>query len=128
MLQLMQEFRVKFQVMVATDIAARGLDITMVSHVINYDMPSTVDDYTHRIGRTGRALKTGDAFTFVTHEDLEMVVSIEKVLNMEVEYKHVEGFKHPPPPWDPRGRVAKADPGAKRPRRPSRRPLGRGRR
>ena len=117
----------KFQVMVATDIAARGLDISMVSHVINYDMPSTVDDYTHRIGRTGRAAKTGDAFTFVTHEDLELVVAIEKVLGMEVEYKHVEGFKHPPPPWDPKGRT-KPDVGEKRPRRPTRRLLGRGRR
>ncbi len=117
----------KFQVLVATDIAARGLDISMVSHVINYDMPSTVDDYTHRIGRTGRAAKTGDAFTFVTHEDLEMVVGIEKVLNASVDYRRVEGFKFPPPPWDPLGRV-KPDPGAKRPRRPTRRPLGRGRR
>jgi ATP-dependent RNA helicase RhlE len=114
----------RYQVLVATDIAARGLDISMVSHVINYDMPSTVDDYTHRIGRTGRAAKTGDAFTFVTHEDLEMVVGIEKVLGTTVEYKRVEGFKHPPPPWDPMGRV-KTDPGERRPRRPMRRPLGR---
>jgi len=54
--------------MVATDIAARGIDVTRISHVINYDMPSTADAYTHRIGRTGRAAKTGDAFTFVTGE------------------------------------------------------------
>ena len=108
----------KTQILVATDIAARGLDISQVSHVINFDMPATVDDYTHRIGRTGRALHTGDAFTFVTHEDLEMVVRIEKVLDTALDYSHVEGFPHSPPPWDPLGRpkVEKRD--RRRPSRP----------
>ena len=54
------------QIMVATDIAARGLDVESISHVINYDMPDTADAYIHRIGRTGRAERTGDAFTLVT--------------------------------------------------------------
>src|SRR3990172_3234594 len=62
-----------FQVLVATDIAARGIDVSSISHVINYDMPDTADAYTHRIGRTGRAAKTGDAFTFITREDEDMV-------------------------------------------------------
>ena len=62
-----------YQVLVATDIAARGIDVSRISHVINYDMPDTTDAYTHRIGRTGRAEKTGDAFTFVTREDESMV-------------------------------------------------------
>jgi ATP-dependent RNA helicase RhlE len=109
----------KTQILVATDIAARGLDISQISHVINYDMPATVDDYTHRIGRTGRALHTGDAITFVTHEDLEMVVRIEKVLGMELEYKHVTGLPFPPPPWDPLGRPTVEKRDRRRPTRPS---------
>ena len=64
----------------ATDIAARGIDVTHISHVINYDMPDTAEAYTHRIGRTGRAAHTGDAFTLVTDEDDEMVRAIERVL------------------------------------------------
>jgi len=112
------------QILVATDIAARGLDISQVSHVINYDMPSSVDDYTHRIGRTGRAANRGDAFTLVTHEDLEVVKGIERVLGMELEYRRLTGFKHPPPPWDPTGRP-KPEVESRRPRRPQRRTLRR---
>jgi ATP-dependent RNA helicase RhlE len=67
-----------YTVLVATDIAARGIDVTQISHVINYDVPDTVDAYTHRIGRTGRLERTGDAFTFVTGEDTLMVRDIEK--------------------------------------------------
>ncbi|HEY0071265.1 MAG TPA: DEAD/DEAH box helicase, partial [Chloroflexia bacterium] len=67
----------KYQIMVATDIAARGIDVTRISHVINYDIPGTADAYTHRIGRTGRAAKTGDAFTLVSDEDAAMVRTIE---------------------------------------------------
>ena len=70
----------KYQIMVATDIAARGIDVSSISHVINYDMPDTAEAYTHRIGRTGRAAKTGDAFTLVTGEDTDMVRVIERIL------------------------------------------------
>ena len=63
----------------ATDIAARGIDVSNISHVINYDMPESVDAYTHRIGRTGRVKETGEAFTFVTHEDMALVRDIEKI-------------------------------------------------
>lgn len=69
-----------FQIMVATDIAARGLDVESISHVINYDMPDTADAYIHRIGRTGRAQRTGDAFTLITPEDNDMIRSLERIM------------------------------------------------
>lgn len=87
----------KYQVLVATDIAARGIDVSNISHVINYDIPATVDAYTHRIGRTGRAAKTGDAFTFITHEDGETVRSIERVLGEKIERRFMEGFDYKKP-------------------------------
>jgi superfamily II DNA/RNA helicase len=83
-----------YQILVATDIAARGIDVASISHVINYDMPDTADAYTHRIGRTGRAAKTGDAFTFITREDEEMVRSIERVLGEKVERRTLKGFDY----------------------------------
>jgi len=85
------------QILVATDIAARGIDVSSISHVINYDMPDTVDAYTHRIGRTGRAAKTGDAFTFTTREDGEMVRIIERVLGGRVERRTLDGFDYKKP-------------------------------
>lgn len=84
----------QYKIMVATDIAARGIDVTQISHVINYDIPDTVDAYTHRIGRTGRAAKTGDAYTLVTQEDREMVRDIEKVLGKPIERKQLSGFDY----------------------------------
>ena len=84
----------KFQILVATDIAARGIDVSSISHVINYDMPDTADAYTHRIGRTGRAAKTGDSFTFITREDEETVRSIERVLGKKVKRCMLEGFDY----------------------------------
>ena len=86
-----------YQILVATDIAARGIDVSSISHVVNYDMPDTVDAYTHRIGRTGRAAKTGDAFTFTTREDGEMVRAIERVLGNRVERRTLEGFDYKKP-------------------------------
>jgi ATP-dependent RNA helicase RhlE len=82
----------RYEIMVATDIAARGIDVTRISHVINYDMPSTTDAYTHRIGRTGRAAKTGDAFTFVTGEDAGLAHSLKRVLGEKLEYHSVAGL------------------------------------
>ena len=87
----------RYQVLVATDIAARGIDVSCISHVINFDMPDTTDAYTHRIGRTGRAAKTGDAFTFITREDDAMVRSIEHVLGEKVERRTLEGFDYKKP-------------------------------
>ena len=82
------------QILVATDLAARGIDVEDITHVINFDMPATVDDYTHRIGRTGRAAKTGDAFTFTTHEDESSVRAIERVLGFKIERRRLEGFDY----------------------------------
>ena len=75
----------RYDILVATDLAARGIDISAISHVINYDMPSTVEAYTHRIGRTGRAELTGEAFTFTTPEDEPLVRGIERVLGARIE-------------------------------------------
>jgi ATP-dependent RNA helicase RhlE len=83
-----------FQILVATDIAARGIDVSQISHVINYDMPDSADAYTHRIGRTGRNAKTGDAFTFITSEDEGMVRSIERVLRAKVKRCTLSGFDY----------------------------------
>jgi superfamily II DNA/RNA helicase len=83
-----------FQVLVATDIAARGIDVSSISHVINYDIPDTADAYTHRIGRTGRAEHTGDAFTFITREDEDTVCSIERVLGEKIMRHRIEGFDY----------------------------------
>jgi ATP-dependent RNA helicase RhlE len=82
------------QILVATDIAARGIDVTRISHVINYDIPSTVEAYIHRIGRTGRASKEGDAFTLITEEDLSEVRGIERVLGRKLEQRKLEDFNY----------------------------------
>ena len=84
----------KFDILVATDIAARGIDVTEISHVINYDMPDTVDAYTHRIGRTGRASTTGEAYTFSVDKDAQMVREIERVLGVEIERRQLENFDY----------------------------------
>ncbi len=83
-----------YQVMVATDIAARGLDVEGISHVINYDMPDTADAYLHRIGRTGRAERTGDAFTLATPQDWEMVGALQKTMGRELSQQKLDGFDY----------------------------------
>ena len=93
----------RFEVMIATDIAARGIDVTRISHVINYDMPATADAYTHRIGRTGRAMKTGDAFTFITGQDAELLRSLKKLLGEKLQYQNVEGLTVSPSVCDSMG-------------------------
>lgn len=84
----------KYQIMVATDIAARGIDVSSISHVVNYDIPDTAEAYTHRIGRTGRAAKTGDAFTLITSEDTDMVKTIERMMGSKIERRTLEGFDY----------------------------------
>ncbi|MGD0660926.1 MAG: DEAD/DEAH box helicase [Syntrophorhabdales bacterium] len=94
-MDVMESFRNgSYQVLVATDIAARGIDVLSISHVINYDIPDTTDAYTHRIGRTGRAAKTGDAFTFVTQEDEPLIRNIERVLGARIERRVLENFDY----------------------------------
>jgi ATP-dependent RNA helicase RhlE len=92
----------KYEVMVATDIAARGIDVAGVSHVINYDVPEKPEDYVHRIGRTGRAQAVGDAFTLVTPENAADVRDIERFIGQKIPELRLEGFPYkafttPPP-------------------------------
>jgi len=87
-----------YQILVATDIAARGIDVSQISHVVNYDIPDTAEAYIHRIGRTGRAARSGDAFTMVTSEDAVMVRTIEKKLNSQLERRTLESFDYSVPP------------------------------
>jgi ATP-dependent RNA helicase RhlE len=82
----------KIRVLVATDIAQRGLDITGISHVINYDVPQQPEDYVHRIGRTGRAAATGDAFTFMSPDEIAMVRTIERVIGKQIPRISVPGY------------------------------------
>jgi ATP-dependent RNA helicase RhlE len=86
-----------YQILVATDIAARGIDVSQVSHVVNYDIPDTPEAYIHRIGRTGRAARSGDAFTLVTSDDTSMVKTIEKKLNAQIERRTIAGFDYSVP-------------------------------
>jgi ATP-dependent RNA helicase RhlE len=89
----MQGFRDRrFNVLVATDIAARGIDVEQVSHVINFDMPGTVDAYTHRIGRTGRSEREGKGYTFVTQEDIELIRAVEDRIGKPIPRRTVQGI------------------------------------
>ena len=87
----------KFQILVATDIAARGIDVSNVSHVINYDIPTTTDAYIHRIGRTGRAERNGEAFSLVTHEDARMMKAINRAIGGCVEERTLGDFNYDVP-------------------------------
>ncbi len=98
----------RYEVMVATDIAARGIDVQQISHVINYDVPHHPEDYVHRIGRTGRAQSVGDAFTIMTGDDVREVAAIEHFIGQKIPRVKLEGFKYeytrildpnPPPPF-----------------------------
>jgi ATP-dependent RNA helicase RhlE len=91
--QALEDFKSgKINVLVATDIAQRGLDISGISHVINYDVPQDVEDYIHRIGRTGRAAASGDAFTFMSADEISVVRLIERVLGAPIPRVSVAGF------------------------------------
>ena len=92
------------KILVATDIAARGIDVLSISHVINYDMPETTDDYIHRIGRTGRVEQDGDAITLVTGADDEKIAALEKLLGAPLERRTLEGFDYSRPLLETGGR------------------------
>ena len=93
--QAMDGFRAgRFDILVATDIAAHGIDVPELSHVINFDFPNTTDTYTHRIGRTGRAEQTGEAFTLACAEDRSMVREVEKKLGVKIERRRLPGFDY----------------------------------
>jgi ATP-dependent RNA helicase RhlE len=108
-------------ILVATDIAARGIDVESVSHVINYDVPLTAEAYTHRIGRTGRAERSGEALTFVTPDDDKAVRAIERALGTPLERVTVEGFD-----YDDLGAPSPAAPRGPRPQRGQRQDRGQG--
>ena len=115
----------KYQIMVATDIASRGIDIEGVSHVINYDVPEHPEDYVHRIGRTGRAQRVGDAFTLVTRDEEKHVHAIERFVGNAIPRLTLEGFTYragstTPPPA--RGQRGQRSGGGGRFRGPSRSP------
>ena len=84
----------RFEVLVATDIAARGLDIADVSHVVNYDVPQHPEDYIHRIGRTGRMEAKGDAFTLMVAEDGRHVDAIERFIGQKIPRVKLEDFNY----------------------------------
>jgi ATP-dependent RNA helicase RhlE len=86
-----------FKILVATDIAARGIDVLRISHVINYDMPESTDNYIHRIGRTGRVEKNGDALTFVTSADKDKIHDLEKILEAPLVRLTLQGFNYAKP-------------------------------
>ena len=92
------------KILVATDIAARGIDVLSISHVINYDMPESTDNYIHRIGRTGRINKNGDALTFVTSADADKISALERLLDAPLERLTLQGFDYtkPAPDEEPR--------------------------
>jgi ATP-dependent RNA helicase RhlE len=92
-IKALEDFRQgKLKVLVATDIAQRGLDISGITHVINYDVPQQPEDYVHRIGRTGRAAATGDAYTFMSPDEIAMVRIIERTIGQEIPRVSVPGF------------------------------------
>jgi ATP-dependent RNA helicase RhlE len=99
------------RVLIATDIAARGLDIDGISHVVNYDVPRNAEDYIHRIGRTGRAEATGDAVTFVAFDEEEFMDRIEQHIGVKLERRRYKDFDHgvgrfgPPTNKDPLSRM-----------------------
>jgi len=84
----------RYEVMVATDIAARGIDVEQISHVINFDVPHHPEDYVHRIGRTGRAQSVGDAFTIMIAEDIPEVAAIEHFIAQKIPRVKLEGFAY----------------------------------
>lgn len=84
----------RFKILVATDVAARGIDISGVTHVVNYRVPENAEDYVHRIGRTGRAEKEGDAFTILTADELDYAESVERFLEKKIKRDKLEGFDY----------------------------------
>jgi ATP-dependent RNA helicase RhlE len=84
----------EFEILVATDVAARGIDVSGVTHVINYRVPENAEDYVHRIGRTGRAEAEGDAFTILTADELDFAKSVEIFVNQTIPRRKLEDFNY----------------------------------
>jgi ATP-dependent RNA helicase DeaD len=100
--RVLQNFRDgKLRILVATDVVGRGIDITTISHIVNYDVPQDCDDYVHRVGRTGRMGRDGIAFTFIVPGEGDVLTSIEQRINRQLARDHIEGFEAVPPPPKP---------------------------
>jgi ATP-dependent RNA helicase RhlE len=112
------------RVLVATDIAARGIDVDGISHVINFDTPNQAEDYIHRIGRTGRAEATGDAVTFVSHDEEAYLADIERHTGIRFERTRYPGFT-PGATATPSAAPVLGRPAAPRPRQGGSRRYGR---
>ena len=116
----------KIRVLVATDIAARGIDVDGITHVVNYDFPPATEDYIHRIGRTGRAQAEGDAISFITEDDRDALRALERFTGKKIERKVAEGFDltAPAPPKQendsPRGGGRPGGQGNRQPRQQGR--------
>jgi ATP-dependent RNA helicase DeaD len=120
------------RILIATDVVGRGIDITGISHIINFDMPQSSDDYVHRVGRTGRMGRAGVAYTFVTPEEGIELTRIEMLINKLLKREEIEGFQtvaSVAPPAAPAAegeepeKPAKPAPPGQRPRRRHRRGL-----
>ena len=106
--KVMKNFRAgEIKLLVATDVVGRGIDVTGISHIINYDIPQSSDDYVHRVGRTGRMGREGVAFTFVTREEGEELTRIEVLINKVLIQDNIEGFEAVAPGEAPKPRVVK---------------------
>jgi ATP-dependent RNA helicase DeaD len=140
---VMKRFRAgEVRILVATDVVGRGIDVTRISHIINYDIPQSSDDYVHRVGRTGRMGREGVAFTFVTTEEGSELTRIEMLINRLLKRDEIEGFAAVPSALEPRhrkspqpaedgeatGEDAEAEPAKPRPTPPGQRPRRRHRR
>src|SRR5581483_1687352 len=119
--RIMRDFRAaKVVVLIATDVVGRGIDVTGISHIINYDLPEDIENYVHRIGRTGRIGNDGVAISFVTPEQGGLLTEIEKAINKLIEEQRIEGFES----YTPRVKTEEAPKPAPLPvfgRRPARR-------
>jgi ATP-dependent RNA helicase DeaD len=131
--RVMKRFRAgDVRILVATDVVGRGIDVTRISHIINYDIPQASDDYVHRVGRTGRMGREGIAYTFVTTEEGSELTRIEMLINRQLKRDEIEGFAAAAPPpaaAAPAADENEAEPPAKpRPTPPGQRPPRRHRR
>lgn len=104
----------KLKILVATDVVGRGIDISTISHIINYDLPQDCDDYVHRVGRTGRMGRDGIAFTFVVPGEGEFLTNIERRINKELKRDQIEGFEAVAPPPKVESKKEDAEPAKRR--------------
>ena len=127
--RVMQSFRdAKVRILVATDVVGRGIDVTNISHIINYDMPQSSDDYVHRVGRTGRMGREGVAYSFVTPEQGIELTRIEILINTLLKRDEMEGFQAVAQAAPPQEVTADGPPEEKKPAPPGQRPRRRHRR